>query len=276
MKARLFFTSVPKAGKNLIYSFLAAVGFERHGLRREPAIHFCEAPWFGASRRTYASPPLEPGEENRLAEAWTRFLAGLADFPAGQAHHHHYPFQAELAAALARRRVPKTLLIRDPRDILVSMADYLLVQSKPSHLAARFAGWPRPALIERLFTGDAALAPFCDYLASFEGWRQDGGTLTLRFEDLVGDRGGGDGDRQIAAFTRLARHAGMEENPALIQHGAAYAFNPKAGTFFRSRAGRWREENEPSVRALLAAPGLRALAARWGYEESAPAPEAVR
>ncbi len=263
---RLFFTSVPKAGKNLVYSFLAAVGFQRHGLRREPAIHFCEQPWFGSSRCTYALPAPEPGEAERLPQEWKRFLAGLDDFPAGQAHHHHFPFHAGLASALDARGVPKALLIRDPRDILVSMADYLLVQAKPAHLAARFAGLERPALIERLFTGDDVLVPFCDYLASFEGWRRDPGTLTLRFEDLVGARGGGDDSWQSAAFTRLARHAGMEENPALVQHGAERAFNPKAGTFFRSRIGRWREEGQSSVQAVLSAPDLRAWVGRWGYE----------
>ena len=261
----LFFTSIPKAGKNLIYSFLGEFGYARPKVDREGAVWSAERPMLAACGRrcTYALPP--PAHDAATVDSQaTRFADQVAALGDRQVVHHHVPFSAGLAARLAAAGVPVVFVYRDPRDVLLSMADYILNQGSPVHLAGRFAGRSRAELVQVLWTGDDLLVPLAAYIDAFAGWRTDPRTISVRFEDLIGERGGGTAEIQSAALRRIAGQLGAV-TPAALARAQAKTFNPKAGTFFKGQAGRWREETEPAVMDVLQRPEMRALAERWGY-----------
>ncbi|HND61298.1 MAG TPA: sulfotransferase domain-containing protein [Opitutaceae bacterium] len=261
----LFFTSIPKAGKNLIYSFLNELGYGRPAIPREGAVWSAERPMLAASGRrcTYALPP--PAEDAATIDGQaSRFADQVATLGDRQVVHHHVPFSAGLASRLAAAGVPVVFVYRDPRDVLLSMADYILNQGSPAHLAGRFAGRSRAELVQVLWAGDDLLVPLAAYIDAFDGWRTDPRTVSVRFEDLIGERGGGTAEIQSAALRRIAGQLGAV-TPAALARAQAKTFNPKAGTFFKGQAGRWREETEPAVRAVLHANQMMELATRWGY-----------
>jgi hypothetical protein len=63
--------------------------------------------------------------------------------------------------------------------------------------------------------------------------------LKVRFEDLVGGKGGGSNDLQIEQVRRLQAHLGISGSAEAI---AAEAFDSATRTFSKGRAHRWKEE----------------------------------
>lgn len=262
----LFFTSIPKSGKNLIYSFLEELAYQRPAISREKALWHLEAPWLAAAGRhcTYALPPVPREQRSGLPDAFREFLVAATALPARQVLHHHFPYSRELAGGLHAAGVPVVFVARDPRDLLLSMADYILIQKKPAHLAGKYALLDRRTLIARLWEGDEELISLTDYFAAFAGWRNAPGVISLSFESLVGEAGGGDDGEQRTTLGKLAAALGADEGSA-FERACAKTFNRRAGTFFKGRRGRWREEKEVAVLAVLQSPAMQVLAVKWGY-----------
>jgi hypothetical protein len=262
----LFFTSIPKGGKNLIYSFLDELGYARPAIPREKALWHLEAPWLAAAQRhcTYALPPVPREQEAGLPGAFRDFLGAVTALRPREVLHHHFPHGQELAAGLRAAGVPVVFVARDPRDLLLSMADYILVQKKPVHLAGKYEQLDRRSLIVRLWTGDEELISLPNYFAAFAAWRETPGVIPLNFESLVGEAGGGNREEQTGALQKLAVALGSIDGPT-FKRACGRTFNRGAGTFFKGRRGRWREETEPEVLAVLQSPSMQALAVKWGY-----------
>lgn len=260
----VFFTSIPKAGKNLIYTFAGALAIGRSDIPREDAVWAVEEAHLRRARRTctYALPPCpQPAD---LAAGFNRFVTSLDRLLPGTILHHHFAFDARLADALQRAQIPIVFLRRDPRDILVSMADYILAQGKPAHLATRYAGLSRPEIIEHLWTGDQELMGFADYVETFRPWTQAAGVEGFAFEDLIGERGGGGAARQRAALERLAGVFQIGDL-ARFERACSATYNSRAGTFFKGLAGRWTLETDLEIAGILRSPAMSTVAAAWGY-----------
>lgn len=262
----LFFTSVPKAGKNLIYTFLGAWEYRRTDLSREAALAAAEAPWLARSghRSTYALGSDDPHRLASAKEALQDFLQRTAALSGKSVIHHHFPHTPEIADRLKGTDLAVVFVYRDPRDILLSMADYILNQSKPAHLAQALGKMCRQNLIERLWQGDELLLPFPDYLGMFAGWRDEPGVLGLRFESLIGENGGGTRNEQSIAVASLAEKLRLPVGSKLEQ-AQGRIFNRNAGTFFMGQANRWRRETDPAIRTLLASTSMCRLAREWDY-----------
>jgi len=262
----LFFTSIPKAGKNLIYSFLSELGYKRAPIPRDPALWLVEKPWLEQVKRrcTYALPPMPAELATGLDEAFEVFIKAVTRLGGREVLHHHFPYGRALAERLHSAGVPVVFVTRDPRDLLLSMADYILVQKKPAHLAANYAELDRRSLIARLWSGDDELISLADYFAAFSGWRQAPGVITLHFEALIGEAGGGSQAEQARALKALVTGLG-DVDDLVFQRACLKTFNRGAGTFYKGRRGRWREETDLEVLSLLQAPAMRSLAATWGY-----------
>lgn len=262
----LFFTSVPKAGKNLIYTFLGTWDYQRADLPREAALAAAEAPWLAQTghRATYALGADNPHRGDHVTKPLQEFLDGAAALPEKSVTHHHFPHVGSLAERLRGTNLAVVFVYRDPRDILLSMADYILNQSKPAHLAKTLGGLGRPKLVERLWQGDRELLPFPDYLGMFAGWREEPGVLGLRFESLIGESGGGTSAEQTVAVEALAASLRLPKGTKLAQ-AQARIFNARAGTFFKGQAGRWRYESAPEIRAILASSAMSRLTRDWDY-----------
>ena len=143
------------------------------------------------------------------------------------------------------------------------------MMSRPKHPFHRFyqelGGWN-----ERLaFSISGVWIPRAGYLVSIgeryrlmEAWGSYPGSLTLRFEDMVGERGGGSEEAQIDSLRRLG---GLVEasNPDLVS--IADSIFGGSSTFRKGRIGGWRDSFEDEHHELfdrIAGGDL----IRWGYE----------
>ncbi|MGX6648987.1 sulfotransferase domain-containing protein [Maricaulaceae bacterium MS644] len=243
----VFFNSLPKSGKNLIYTFFSALGFERVSMDESfnASVHdlvYADHDGVIVFSLDRAIAP-SPADFSPAKEA----VAAIGALRARQIAQKHLPFLAPVADALRDAERRSIFVWRDPRDVLVSMLNYARSQSKPEHLAKRLAELDDEDALISLLEGHGDLIAFADYVDGFLGWIGQPGVLTVCFEDLVGPEGGGTAERQRRTFEEICDHLGVEADPERVAYAARAAFNRRAGTFYKGRTGAWRDHFSPKV-----------------------------
>jgi hypothetical protein len=120
------------------------------------------------------------------------------------------PHQPVLMELIEAHGLVPIVVVRDPRDVIVSLMHHSL--DKPKHFMHRemVAFGSDAQRLAAIITGMTnakgerreGLAAQLDLIL---GWTEDSRVLTLRFEDLVGERGGGSDLRQREAISCLAQ-----------------------------------------------------------------------
>lgn len=191
----------------------------------------------------------------------------LARLRPGEVVMAHLPFDPAYTESAARRGVRVVFMVRDPRDVVISQVRY--VTGRTDHWAhGLFTA--KDGTHEQLrlaIAGDPVGRPrrsLDDRLAEYEGWL-DAATYVLRFEDLVGVRGGGDATRQRDSLGGLFRAIGLPADPVREEAIARALFSADSPTFRKGTIGQWREVFDDELRDLakdVAGARLR----RFGYE----------
>jgi hypothetical protein len=261
----LFFSSIPKCGKNLIYSFYKALGHERVSWGDEPAIvhragfaHFPDVPTYAFAEHL----PVAPHEEEL---ALTDVLAKLASLAPDAITHGHFLPHPRLTAFLADAALSSLFVYRHPRDALLSMLNYARVQSLPVHVATLLRDLDDEQALLLLLRGEGKIVPFADYFDAYRPWLSALSVTAVRFEDLIGPDGGGDAAAQARACVKLAAAVGVAPGDPRVEAGRARVFNRRAGTFFRGRIGAWQEAFSNRVGECYDACAGH-LDRAWGYD----------
>jgi hypothetical protein len=156
-------------------------------------------------------------------------------------------------AATGRPRL--IYLYRDPRDVMLSMVNYLAGHS-PDQLGTFgdlqvYAGILQsvPTLDERLTIAltDPCFPGASDFARGLWLLRHPQ-VLAVSFEDLVGPRGGGCAEAQAGTLARLAEFLGVATDLPAV---ARTLFNPAARTFHRGRIGGWKDHFSARHRKLF-------------------------
>ncbi len=164
---------------------------------------------------------------------------------------------------------PLILNYRDPRDVLVSLINFVEGRTRQGYgnfyeydlyntILASKNTWEQKidyALADPGFIGRGEFAT-CLWLLHHPR------VCTVRFEDLVGPRGGGSAERQLDATARLLRHIGDDRDPAEV---APKNFNESSWSFYKGRISAWRDvftsANERHFRELYSD-----ILEQYGYE----------
>jgi hypothetical protein len=261
----VFFTSIPKCGKNLVYSFFFELGLKRWAWGDAPstlhAAHFARV----SDKPNYAFPELGPISDVRERAALEDVCTQLTSLPPNAIAHHHFLPAPGLLKHIADAGVSAIFIKRDPRDALLSMLNFSRKRQLPSHVSALIEPLSDEEALLLLLDGGDQLVPFATYFDAYHGWLAARGVATFRFEDIVGTRGGGDGDKQDEMCRRLATLAGFAEDDPIVKEARQRMFNVQAGTFFKGQIGAWREAFTPTVRRAYDR-NAAWLGERWGYE----------
>jgi hypothetical protein len=224
---------IPKAGTHLLASVLDGLPQMRfsghhHGLREYRCTEF----------RTWAY-----GNDDIDFPRLRKDLALVRD---GQYLTAHFPYATGLEDLLETMGYHHILIIRDPRDIVVS--DALYIASTPKHRNhQRFKDFRSVedamlAVIDGLepTESDAGLESIGERLRNYVGWLGRPTVLVCRFEDIVGRNGQGSAERQRDAISDLALRVRRPVTEAQLDAICRQAWNPGSSTFQRGTAGRWR------------------------------------
>jgi hypothetical protein len=151
---------------------------------------------------------------------------------------------------------PLILNVRDPRDCLISIINF--IEGKTTHGFGNFAErqiynrvlstcrtWDQKldvALRDPHFPG---ATEFADVIWL---WRHPD-VVSVRYEDLIGPRGGGTDEAQIDSVARVLDHIGSDADPAALAKGL---YSEHSWSFYAGTQGGWRDVFSPRMRAAFA------------------------
>jgi len=184
----------------------------------------------------------------------------------------HIPFSEDLATLLIRISMKSFLILRDPRDVVISHANY--VSTNPKHFL--FKIYQPLSESERIMASITGVKPIAqghpmllgihERCQSVLPWVSQSFNYTTYFEKLVGSEGGGTRDTQIEELLGIAQHLNIKASMPKLEQIADHLFGG-THTFRQGSIGRWKEcfsADHKSVFKDLAGKTLIEL----GYEEN--------
>lgn len=168
----------------------------------------------------------------------------------GQIISAHLYYDVKLSDFLEENNYKKFLMVRDLRDVCVSTAHYCKkdkrhrlynyynsLNSWDDCLAAAIKGIGS----ERLSDGIRSKS-ISEHVEKYLPWISDKDCLLVKFEDLVGVKGGGDLNNQLNTIRDISIHIGLNLQNDNIKAVASKAFGGKSKTFRKGQIGGWRNE----------------------------------
>ena len=169
----------------------------------------------------------------------------------------HLAFKPEFEEFLKQKNAKVFMMYRDPRDQLVSQVRFMFMLA--DHYSRSYGGFTFDSLLTSLIGNDVK-SPFefehfqdmdMEILSSkeyishikrfyelFLGWEKSGICCAVKFEDLVGPKGGGTLERQKSAITNIAKHLGVSLSEYQIDYIVSNLFGNTA-TFKEGQIGSW-------------------------------------
>lgn len=232
MANRIFFTSIPKAGTHLV-----TATFERLG---------------------YRTVPLRKGRVDALS-------ADL-NFDGDVLVYGHWRYNGDLAARLNAFGYHVVVLVRDPRDICLSMADFQKA-GRPASVDRREPSIKNLGLTELVkgqisgySIGGFIQAPITKTCSGWIEWAEKG-ALLLRFETLCSS---------ATQRTTIPEIGEVGVDPAAFLEAVRASYQKKSGSvgenLNRGLPLRWKTDFDEGLRAFWTA-NAGGLADRLGYDE---------
>ena len=230
---RVLVNSVPKAGTHLVTSILDLLP-----RTRTAGVHLDQV-----------IVGLHGKSNPETAELdWHRVRSMLERVKPGQYATSHLWSHPRLFAILQELGFRSIFVVRDPRDIIVSDAEYVrrlrrhpqyqrfqedypdLDAALRAHIDGFPAGrWGHPQL------------PFVERLRGYQPWldpRED--ILCCRFEELIGDAGGGSSAVQRVRVAEIGDHVHRHLDGVTLDRICSAAWSSSSPTFRKGAAGAWR------------------------------------
>ncbi len=208
----------------------------------------------------------------------------LMDIPPGHFAIAHSRYSEEFGALVEELGMRTLLILRDPRDVVVSHASFV-ARKREHFLYDIYAHLGEEERIERSITGIAPdsgggpmLLNIAERFRSVLPWMPRKYNYTTYFEMLVGEKGGGIREVQIEEIRNLLKHLGIPAPEEKIEAIAEGVFGGTY-TYRKGRIGAWRSRfTEKHIRLFKEIAGQ--LLIDLGYErdldwradETAPCP----
>jgi hypothetical protein len=177
---------------------------------------------------------------------------------------HYHVFDAFIDRHTAYQAI---LNIRDPRDILISQAFYMKgeipVSLKGDHKLEKRILWIlRKGGVRRELENTVwDLEMNCKVSNRYY---RDPSVLTIRFEDLVGEKGGGNSQKQHDLIATLSQKLNLSLSEEQYQKIEENIFG-ESHTFRKGKIGAWKTHFTPKIKAEFKK-RLSQYLIEWGYE----------
>lgn len=173
-------------------------------------------------------------------------------------HLHHSPERMRLAEA---HGIHCIFIIRDPRDIVLSRANYV-ARSKRHPYHFLFAGKNLGERVRLAILGDSRTGymGIRQRLQDFSGW-MDTSIHVVRFEQLVS------AENRLHVLRNLYDFLGMPVGQDLLSSIGGTLVSSASPTFRKGSVGEWQRIFDEEINSLFEQAVGQALMARYGYGE---------
>jgi Sulfotransferase domain len=243
----VFVNSVPKAGTHLVMRALELMGMDV-----DKPHHISAAQ---AERFTCPEGPQVPvGISTPVLVSLQRLRDMVRAVPANEVLAGHVPHSAGFADLLSELRCRMVLVIRDPRDVVVSLAFHMInvvdnslyawaqTVSADERLMAAIRGLPgeagQPSRLLDVNQRFRSILPFVHHPNA----------MLVHFEQTIGARGGGDDQEQQHLLRRLSTFAGRKGADLAMVHREIFG---NSATFRKGTTGQWKEHLKPEHKAAM-------------------------
>ena len=239
---KVLVNGVAKSGTHLLRKIVALAGYQVHPFCLA-AVHANRAAvLWSAEQEPILGKGIEVGVANPtpMHELLLRQL--IRSVTPGWVFNGHCGYDPDLLALLNSEGVRIINILRDPRDIAVSLARYLTSHEHPAT-----AGKSEAQLLLEVIDGidlqnNPPVSPverrdLGETCEAFLSWRECKDVLTVRFEDIIGPEGGGDIQLQLELIRQLLTYIGRDPERATEIRGQVFG---GTRTFDRGQIGSWR------------------------------------
>jgi len=254
---RVFVNSIPKSGTNLLEKLVRFFAVKRSGksiaYSSIEGRHSFFKHIFRINHFYRGSIPLGLELPAFVSQQWLKGY--MASVKPGTYFSGHAAYSEQLDYMLKSESIKSLQIYRDPRAILVSWAKYVAEDINswyPFHSSLK-----KMELSERilflLHGGEMKglyHSSFKEVLQRSGGWLDSTNTLVVRFEDLVGAKGGGVDGVQRESIAAILKHIGKDyrdEELDVIQnklYGGTH-------TFRSGRIDSWKESIDDNLNILI-------------------------
>ncbi len=270
-KPILLVNSIPKSGTHQVGKLAEMLGFI------DLRIHLLDGQYWDYNRKgdlhkwnalsdyeTFANPRL-------IRQPLDRALSRMGR---GQFARAHINCTERTQAAIRKASIKHLFIYRDPRDIVVSYVQHVTNRPDRNPLPAAHEYFSSSLTddhqrIDATIEGVAGVQPgMLEFI--FNGkveWLDDPDTCCVRFEDIVGERGGGTAERQREAISKILSYLGIHQTDALHEQIANELHGGQTHTFNKGQIGGWRDAfSADNIRRFKETAGD--LLIRLGYESN--------
>jgi len=240
MKYSIFLDSLPKSGTHLLAKALSGMpGIDHSGkhMDRKTIAEFVDK---------NVSFPLEGREDINIERDFQWIERLLKSISSGHFLTVHLNYHPKVHNALEQMNYKVLLMMRDPRDVVLSWADFMTKEE--SHLLYPF--FRHTDLDYRIKCGIQGVGSditktrrqpsIVELISGHMKWKTLGGAFLVQFEQLIGEKGGGSREVQQQVIKQLAGFFEIECENNVVDHICDTLFGG-THTFNSGLIGRWRE-----------------------------------
>lgn len=217
---KVLMNSLPKSGTNLLEQVLIQLPYMRRRMR------YTLGYWDGSEATT---------------------LRQLSRIRRGEFLAAHLTATEYILQTLLRENFKTLMMIRDPRDIAVSHFNYVtyIDYTHPSHQYFKSLPDDDARLMAVIEGVDGIVQPIWRVLEQYRPWLTADGVLVVRFEHLIGARGGGDDQLQMRTVSDIARHLNIPIDETQLSMICSEIYSETSPTFRKSQIGDWGKVFKP-------------------------------
>lgn len=185
----------------------------------------------------------------------------------------HVGYRAMLNQTLKEHSVKTFLVIRDPRDVVVSTLFW--IENFPHHSLHKYftqisskeekLGLIICGINSKNLPPELQLASISKCYESFGRWVTEGGACLVRYENLVGPMGGGNLENQKQDVIKMFRFLNMPIDDKSVNQIISTAYNNKEINFRKGKVGGWRDHFSSQTIQTFSSVAAETLV-NWGYE----------
>jgi hypothetical protein len=162
----------------------------------------------------------------------------------GQYSLAHLEFDEKISAAVDDNQIKKILVIRDPRQIVVSHYKYVTNIDSNHKTHDFFKSLPNDeerlnAVIDGV---DGIVEPLEEMIKGYSNWIKNKDCLIIRFEDIIGEKGGGSQDLQMSTLRKILNHLEIQLSDSEMVDICGKIFDEKSPTFRKGQLDGWKKE----------------------------------